>query len=510
MSKEHTSDISAENLRVVIIDDQPAMRQAFKRVLDHMGEFDVLDFPDGKEALKKMEDAPVDLILLDLFMPKMSGFQFLKHLREKVVGQDIPTIVITGEGSKEDIIKAVDLGATDYVLKPFQPETLEAKIKRVLQDYSSPSYALNQTRKGDRFLILKKFDMALKCYNNALESDPQFLRAKLARTHALIAMSKLSEAEKELGDISRQHESYFKAHSTLVDLLLKQNRNDEAISILKKELAINPRQAQRQILLAKLLEKKGLTEASANAYKAALDEDADSKEALLSLAKIHAQEKNLDKTLKYLRRIKKNDPELGIKLIVGTFIQFGDHSKAEQFLILEKAKNPSRLSNYLHLINYYLNAKDAKKCEKILLELLQIAPELKKTHELGIRAVQEFGIAALPNYFQVIEMMLKKEKPLTLEALFVLLKNSCEQNDAEGVKNYSKQIFEKHTKEESCELWMRHFFFEKEPVKSLVLLKMVLKNSKDKKIFDFIEKKSRLAILERRKMGQAPKTELAS
>ena len=94
---------------------------------------------NGKEALDELARHPdVDLILLDINMPVMSGLQFLQHCQAERVFRDIPVIVISTEGKREDTIRALAAGARGYLTKPFRPTELHALIARV---FSSPAPA---------------------------------------------------------------------------------------------------------------------------------------------------------------------------------------------------------------------------------------------------------------------------------------------------------------------------------------------------------------------------------
>jgi two-component system chemotaxis response regulator CheY len=93
----------------------------------------------GQEALARLAQHPdVDLILLDINMPVMSGLQFLQHCRSERVFRDIPVVVISTEGKKEDTIRALQTGARGYVTKPFKPSDLHTIINRIFSASAEP------------------------------------------------------------------------------------------------------------------------------------------------------------------------------------------------------------------------------------------------------------------------------------------------------------------------------------------------------------------------------------
>lgn len=89
---------------------------------------------DGKSGLEKASSLKPDLILLDVLLPKMNGFDVLKALKSDPATKDIPVILLTNLGQKSDVVKGLDLGAVDYLIKAhFMPSEVVTKIKEVLQ-----------------------------------------------------------------------------------------------------------------------------------------------------------------------------------------------------------------------------------------------------------------------------------------------------------------------------------------------------------------------------------------
>ena len=114
----------------LIVDDSRVIRKVSRHLLEGMG-FAVDEAPDGKQALDRCGEAMPDLILLDWNMPVMSGIEFIGHLR-KLPGGDVPRVVFcTTENDIEHIRAAIDAGADEYVMKPFDRETLHIKLQLV-------------------------------------------------------------------------------------------------------------------------------------------------------------------------------------------------------------------------------------------------------------------------------------------------------------------------------------------------------------------------------------------
>jgi two-component system chemotaxis response regulator CheY len=115
---------------VLIVDDSVAIRKILARVLKHaeipIGK--VYEAGDGVEALERLKEGPVQLILSDINMPNMNGLQFLSKVKSVPEWKNIPFIMVTTEGSQPKVLEAVGLGAAGYIRKPFTAEQLQEKL----------------------------------------------------------------------------------------------------------------------------------------------------------------------------------------------------------------------------------------------------------------------------------------------------------------------------------------------------------------------------------------------
>src|SRR5215813_535641 len=111
--------------RVLIVDDEPAIRESLAFALKRDG-FEVVDVASLKEA----RSAEADLVVLDLVLPDGNGLDFLRSLRE---ASDVPVIVLTSRDEETDRVVGLEIGADDYVLKPFSPREVTARVRAVLR-----------------------------------------------------------------------------------------------------------------------------------------------------------------------------------------------------------------------------------------------------------------------------------------------------------------------------------------------------------------------------------------
>ena len=121
-------------LRILVVDDATFTRDLLKKMLrDHFPGAEIFDKENAKKAQLLMRTQDIDLILSDWEMPEMSGEEFLRWVREHPDYQDIPFIMVSSRGERDYIVQAVQAGVSDYLGKPFTPEDLVQKIKKVLK-----------------------------------------------------------------------------------------------------------------------------------------------------------------------------------------------------------------------------------------------------------------------------------------------------------------------------------------------------------------------------------------
>jgi len=126
--------------QILVVDDEPRMVRFVKMNLDLEG-YITLEANDGMQALEKVREYNPDLVLLDVEMPGMDGFETLKRLREV---SEAAVIMLTVRADEEDRVKGLDLGADDYVTKPFSPRELSSRIRAVLRRFEQPGRPENQ------------------------------------------------------------------------------------------------------------------------------------------------------------------------------------------------------------------------------------------------------------------------------------------------------------------------------------------------------------------------------
>lgn len=118
--------------KILLIDDKPSLSRL---VVQFLGKsYDMVTCEDGMQALAVLHSGDIpDLIITDLQMPNMDGFEFIERVKESGLFRDIPVIVLSSKDSSNDRIKCLKMGAEDYLIKPFNPEELLIRIERILK-----------------------------------------------------------------------------------------------------------------------------------------------------------------------------------------------------------------------------------------------------------------------------------------------------------------------------------------------------------------------------------------
>ena len=163
--------------RVLVVDDERLNRMLLRRAIEASGH-KVVDASDGHEALARLADGPVDVVLLDLVMPGMDGYATLAAIKADPTLNHVPVIVVSGVDELDSVVRCIEMGATDYLTKPFEAAILGARLEASLAG------------KRVRDLELEYLEQVSRVTGaaSALEAgafDPSTLEAVAARDDAL-------------------------------------------------------------------------------------------------------------------------------------------------------------------------------------------------------------------------------------------------------------------------------------------------------------------------------------
>ena len=120
-------------MNILVVDDFATMRRIVKNILKQLGYENIHEADDGTSALEVLKREKIDFIISDWNMPQMSGIELLKTVRATEEWKDLPFLMVTAEGQKENVIEAVKNKVNNYIVKPFTPETLMEKISKIFE-----------------------------------------------------------------------------------------------------------------------------------------------------------------------------------------------------------------------------------------------------------------------------------------------------------------------------------------------------------------------------------------
>lgn len=129
LDKDKAVDNTSEQEKVLVVDDEASIRRILETRLKLAG-YNVATAADGQEALEQFNSFQPDLVILDVMLPKMDGYEVCREIRKT---SDTPIIMLTAVADVSNRIQGLEIGADDYVVKPFSPSELEARIKAVLR-----------------------------------------------------------------------------------------------------------------------------------------------------------------------------------------------------------------------------------------------------------------------------------------------------------------------------------------------------------------------------------------
>jgi two-component system response regulator MprA len=156
--------------RVLVVDDEPAVRRALERAL-RLESYDVELAADGEEALDRLANSPADAVILDVLMPRIDGLEVARRMRQ--AGDRTPILMLTARDAIDDRVKGLDVGADDYLVKPFALRELQARLRALLRRSGEGDGEIlrygdmvldpvaHEVRRGDRLIDLSKTEFLL-------------------------------------------------------------------------------------------------------------------------------------------------------------------------------------------------------------------------------------------------------------------------------------------------------------------------------------------------------------
>lgn len=249
------------------------MRHSLKVMLRHIGFKQIVEAEDGVKAWEIVKVGDIDFIISGWTMPKMDGLELLRYLREDPQFRNIPFLMMTGEVSESRITQAAETEVDGYIIKPFEENTLEGKVLRILRHKESPSMFEKNMNEGAKFMDASDYPAAIEMFVKALELKSESARARLAVGEAFESSGDYDEAEKWFKEAISVNPQYIRGHERLGNLYMETERKKEAIESFELAGNISPNNARRQATLGKLHIKQGDAKKAEKAFSLAIQND---------------------------------------------------------------------------------------------------------------------------------------------------------------------------------------------------------------------------------------------
>lgn len=153
---------------ILIVDDEEDIIELIKYNLKNEG-YSILTAEAGEQAIKIAKQARPDLIVLDLMLPGMDGLEVTRYLRSNDQTRDLPIVILTAKGEESDIITGLELGANDYISKPFSPKVLTARIRAILRRRRKESETESEKIRQEGDLVIDRTRHLVTLEGNALD-----------------------------------------------------------------------------------------------------------------------------------------------------------------------------------------------------------------------------------------------------------------------------------------------------------------------------------------------------
>jgi len=118
-------------MKILIVEDSPTMRRIVQNTLKRIGYSDTVEAEDGVAALAKLSEEKVDFIVTDWNMPEMNGLEFIQRVKANNEYSNIPILMVTTRSVENDVVEAIEAGASNYIIKPFTPQIMREKIDEI-------------------------------------------------------------------------------------------------------------------------------------------------------------------------------------------------------------------------------------------------------------------------------------------------------------------------------------------------------------------------------------------
>ncbi|PKN33629.1 MAG: hypothetical protein CVU61_12340 [Deltaproteobacteria bacterium HGW-Deltaproteobacteria-19] len=266
------TDPPDRSLTFLVADDHRDVRKSIRKMLNSLGHTSVLEGKDGLDAWQRLLDDPVDVAIVDLFMPGLDGIGLLRRVRKDERLRNLPFIMVTGELAEEIVAEAAETDVDAYIIKPFAVQTLEEKINAVLDRRANPSPLDGCLRLVQVLIGEGEYNRALGELKAAMTLQPENPRVYQHLGELYVCRGMLEDAEKAFRKAIHCEPRFTRAYDSLAEVFARKGDRERMIAAMRKATAISPKNANRQLNLGKALLENDAVEDARKAFEQAARE----------------------------------------------------------------------------------------------------------------------------------------------------------------------------------------------------------------------------------------------
>ncbi len=375
-----------KHLNVLVVDDVFNVRTMLKNMLRQLGFSEMVEAGSGQEAVEKLVQEVVDLVMCDWNMPGMKGIDVLRFVRGRPETANLPFIMVTGEMSEAVVAEAAETDVDAYLIKPFNLQQLQRSVSQVLVSHKELSAIDQHLERGRSYITTRQFDRAHQEFKAALAVNPKSPRTLLEIGKLYQERGNDTRAKEFFGRALHFQPKFLRAHEALAELYLALGDKENHLKHLEAASRISPRNLERRLLLGEAMMNNGKADEARELFKQIL-EDASKQyseiaervgDALMSLGAFEVAEQAFAKAL---------DGRPGnLHLFNQLGIAYRRQRKFDQAIsnyqqALRIAPDDENL--YYNLALAYDDSGQKAKAAKSVAKALKINPKLAEAHELA-------------------------------------------------------------------------------------------------------------------------------
>jgi len=383
--------IDLNNMTVLIVDDIITMCRSIHRMMTTIGYGKKFFYAhNGKEAFRVLRKEPIEIVLMDYNMPKMSGGEALSQIRQDRILRDMPVIMITAQASKDYVAEAAESYVDALILKPLNIKILETKVASVVEQANNPPPIVAHLKRALDFEDEGDLDAAIHEAKLAIEMDPDSTRAIRELGRYYLKNNAFEDAEKWLLKAAQMNYMDVIAFHHLGELYLNLDDIDKAQHYFGKAMQISPRHLERGIKFGKTLVQRAIIPRAVEVFNEVIKLSGGSLELREEIADFCIENEANEYAASLLESIIDESSErtdLFFKL-GKTFEALGDINSALPYLTEAEKLDENNLDIKIHLAKNYLTIDKPIWAENALKRLRKIDPDHEEAKELMRQCVQ--------------------------------------------------------------------------------------------------------------------------